>query len=1072
MTRINTNVSSLIGRNNLGRANANLSQALTRLSTGLRINTGKDDPAGLIASENLRSDITAIKKAIGNTDRANQVIATADSALGQVSSLLNDIRGLVTESANAGALSDEQIAANQLQVDSSLEALNRIAQTTTFQGRRLLDGSLDFIKSAGTNFSSLSGLQIDQANLGAAGQVDVEVEVSSAATKASVSVDNINAVVPGVASTGTISFADSALTGTASIALPIETTPAVAGTGSLAFTVETAASTQAQGSFQTNATGTLTVAGQTINLVADAAGAAGNATITSVVINDLEASDSSSIAAGVLTINIQAELGNGADIDDIILAINNGADGAAGGDDLYTATSAGGATTVNGAQATAATATNIAGGGTISLDAVDNNLADGTEGNGAKTLTVQYGQAQNNAVYTPGSDTLVVNVTAAEGTATLADIVTSINNGADGAGTGADNDFTATLDAGSGAIRTAAFPANFSLTDQTGIAPTTTTRTISLTTNEDGDQDFDIQILSAATADIDDTDPSDGITASISGNKDTGYTVTIANDAVVDLDNLATFLQTNIAELDTATINGSAANDLDLRTFAALAPSGQQVVAGSQAQVTNTQAITVTGATANIGLSFVRGSVVGTGTLADRVAVSGNADDGYVITIDDSEAVTFGDISDALETIAEIGVGGSATVTPATVFDTSAFDPSVGNTTVAGARTSGSDVITITATEESPEFDGTISFNTSNATPGAITASVVDGNITISVDAISSYSMAQVVSAINKLDGYSAELTTDEGSGFFDANDVTESTAPTFTALTGGVARTGGLAADAVVQITGTQGSEVFNLKAGTDISKLVEQINLVSDATGVEASIGEDGTTLEIESTGYGSKAIVELAISSEGAGGTFTAAVGAGGAREQGTDIEASINGIAATGDGNSLSINTATLDLSTTVEAGFTGTAAFSITGGGALFQLGPDVVSNQQARLGISSVNTAALGGVSGKLYQLGSGGTADLASDPTTAARVVEEAINQVTSLRGRLGAFQRTSLETNKNALNDTLSNLTEAESSIRDADFAEETANLTRSQILVQSGTRVLAIANQNPQNVLALLG
>jgi flagellin len=1073
MTRINTNVSSLIGRNNLGRANANLSQALTRLSTGLRINTGKDDPAGLIASENLRSDITAIKKAIGNTDRANQVIATADSALGQVSSLLNDIRGLVTESANAGALSDEQIAANQLQVDSSLEALNRIAQTTTFQGRRLLDGSLDFIKSAGTNFSSLSGLQIDQANLGAAGQVDVEVAVSAAATKASIEVDNIDPVVPGVASTGTISFADGALTGSATIDLPIETTPAVAGTGSLVFTVETVASTQAQGSFQTNSTGTLTIAGETVNIVADAAGAAGNATITSVVVNDAQASDNSSIAAGVLTINIQATLGGGADVDDIIAAINNGADGTGGnGDDLYTASSTGGATTVSIVQGAGATATSIAGGGTISLDAVDNNLADGTEGNGAKTLTVQYGQAQNNAVYTPGTNTLVVNVTAAEGTATLADIVTSINNGADGAGTGSDNDFTATLDAGSGAIRTAAFPANFSLTDQAGVNATTTNRTISLTTNADGDQNFDIQILSAASSSITDTDPSDGITASIVGNNDTGYTVTIANDAVVDLDNLAAFLQTNIAELDTATINGLAANDLDLRTALAAAPSGQQVVTGSQAQVTNTQAITVTGATANIGLSFVRGTVVGTGTLADRVAVSGNADDGYVITIDDSEAVTFGDISDALETIAEIGAGGSATVTPATVFDTDAFDPSVGNTTVAGARTSGSDVITITATEESPEFDGTISFNTTNATPGGITASVNDdGNITISVDATSSYSMAQIVSAINDIEGYSAELTTDEGSGFFDANDITESTAPTFTALTGGVARTGGLAADAVVQLTGTQGSEVFNLKAGTDIQTLVDQINLVSDATGVEASVGEDGTTLLIESTGYGSKAIVDVKISSEGAGGTFAASLGSG-ARSEGTDIEATINGIAATGDGNSLSINTATLDLSATVEAGFTGTAAFSITGGGALFQLGPDVVSNQQARLGIASVNTAALGGVSGKLYQLGSGGTADLASDPTTAARVVEEAINQVTSLRGRLGAFQRTSLETNKNALNDTLSNLTEAESSIRDADFAEETANLTRSQILVQSGTRVLAIANQNPQNVLALLG
>ena len=73
-------------------------------------------------------------------------------------------------------MSDEQIAANQLQIDSSLEALNRIAQTTTFQGRKLLDGSLDFITTAGTNFNRVDNLQIDQANLGATGSVAVAVD--------------------------------------------------------------------------------------------------------------------------------------------------------------------------------------------------------------------------------------------------------------------------------------------------------------------------------------------------------------------------------------------------------------------------------------------------------------------------------------------------------------------------------------------------------------------------------------------------------------------------------------------------------------------------------------------------------------------------------------------------------------------------------------------------------------------------------------------------------------------------------------------------------------------------------
>ncbi|MCC6507615.1 MAG: flagellin, partial [Pirellulaceae bacterium] len=183
MTRINTNVNSLVAQNRLTRTNGELQSSLTRLSTGLRINTGKDDPAGLIASEALRSDITSINKALSNTQRANQIIATADSALGQVSSLLNDVRGLVTEAANSGALSDEEIAANQLQVDSSLEAINRIAQTTTFQGRRLLDGSLDFVSTIGS-VSSVRDSKIDQANLGATGSVAVDVNIATAAAKA------------------------------------------------------------------------------------------------------------------------------------------------------------------------------------------------------------------------------------------------------------------------------------------------------------------------------------------------------------------------------------------------------------------------------------------------------------------------------------------------------------------------------------------------------------------------------------------------------------------------------------------------------------------------------------------------------------------------------------------------------------------------------------------------------------------------------------------------------------------------------------------------------------------------
>lgn len=471
MSRINTNVSSLIAQNTLSRNNNDLSQSLQRLSTGLRINEGADDPAGLIASENLRRDVTAVNRAISNSERAGQLIATADSALGQVSSLLNDIRGLVTEAANSGALSDAQISANQLQVDSSLEAIDRIATVTTFQGQKLLDGSLDFVIDAVP--ASVRDFEIQQANLGTSGSIQVDVEISTGATQAQVV----------VASTG---------------------------------------------------------------------------------------------------------------------------------------------------------------------------------------------------------------------------------------------------------------------------------------------------------------------------------------------------------------------------------------------------------------------------------------------------------------------------------------------------------------------------FNASNQ-----------------------------------------------------------------------------ISADLVVQVQGKDGAEVFSFSSGATITQIVNAVNLVSDATGVTAT--SSSGALNLDSSEYGSNAFVAVEIIS--GGGTFSTGLGGTIARDTGSDVSALVNGVQATGDANTLSINTATLDLSITVTDGSTAAFSFTIQGGGAVFQLGPDVVSNQQARIGIGSVNTGTLGGDAGRLYQLRSGQNADLETDTTLAASIVDEVITEVVSIRGRLGAFQRTTLRSNIASLSDTLVNLTEAESSIRDADFAVESAQLTRAQILVQSGTSVLAIANQNPQNALALL-
>jgi len=138
----------------------------------------------------------------------------------------------------------------------------------------------------------------------------------------------------------------------------------------------------------------------------------------------------------------------------------------------------------------------------------------------------------------------------------------------------------------------------------------------------------------------------------------------------------------------------------------------------------------------------------------------------------------------------------------------------------------------------------------------------------------------------------------------------------------------------------------------------------------------------------------------------------------------------------------------------------------------------VVPNQQEQIGIQSVTATRLGNpLIGYLTEIVTGGSKSLVSgDAVTAATqasdIIDEALDQISVLRGRLGALERNMLDTNIRQLQITFENLTASESVIRDTDFAVETTELTRAQILQAAGTSVLAIANSINQNVLALLG
>jgi flagellin len=272
------------------------------------------------------------------------------------------------------------------------------------------------------------------------------------------------------------------------------------------------------------------------------------------------------------------------------------------------------------------------------------------------------------------------------------------------------------------------------------------------------------------------------------------------------------------------------------------------------------------------------------------------------------------------------------------------------------------------------------------------------------------------------------------------------------------------------IEVSGNGGTEQISLAGGATNANIVSAVNNVKAATGVSAAIS--GGDVRLDSVTYGSTSFVSLKTIS----GTFTTTAGTA----DGRDAKVTVNGAAAQANGTQVSFRNSNLDISFNLAATgagsintSTGSTNFYITGGGAKFALGSQVDETDKASIGISSVSTGDLGdSVNGFLSSLQSGQTNSLsAKDLTAAQTIVTEAINQVATLRGRLGAFQDYTIGSTVSSLNVAFENVSSSESDIADTNFAAETANLTRAQILSQAATTVLSQANSAPQNVLTLL-
>ncbi|MCG5536378.1 flagellin [Ectothiorhodospira mobilis] len=222
---INTNIASLTAQRNLNSSQSQLQTSLERLSSGLRINSAKDDAAGLAISERFTAQINGQNQAVRNANDGISFAQTAEGALSEIGNIAQRIRELAVQSANATNSASDREALNN-EVKQSISEINRIASSTQFNSSNVLDGSLeDLIFQVGANAGQtikVDGMDSRGSELGALLNSTTDLaDVDAGASVAGVTGLSVNeAFAEGTTGTFTVTINGAAgtttITGTAS----------------------------------------------------------------------------------------------------------------------------------------------------------------------------------------------------------------------------------------------------------------------------------------------------------------------------------------------------------------------------------------------------------------------------------------------------------------------------------------------------------------------------------------------------------------------------------------------------------------------------------------------------------------------------------------------------------------------------------------------------------------------------------------------------------------------------------------------------------------------------------------
>lgn len=199
---INTNVASLNAQRNLSQSQGALNTAMQRLSSGLRINSAKDDAAGLAISDRMTSQIRGINQAVRNANDGISVAQTAEGAIGEITNILQRMRELAVQSANDSNSADDRTSL-QAEAAQLIEEIDRIAETTEFNGSPLLNGNgEELVFQVGYKATENDQIKIDFSDLDmTSGELGVDgVDLATAGSDIASTLDAIDAALTAVAS--------------------------------------------------------------------------------------------------------------------------------------------------------------------------------------------------------------------------------------------------------------------------------------------------------------------------------------------------------------------------------------------------------------------------------------------------------------------------------------------------------------------------------------------------------------------------------------------------------------------------------------------------------------------------------------------------------------------------------------------------------------------------------------------------------------------------------------------------------------------------------------------------------